>query len=231
MYSKQPERDRDRAGTRRDVRLLWTSFSYDSDDCKIEQDLADMTATPAQSFPVEFKPGDRVHNTRNLLATVTRLELPYIWVLYDGHHEEVPRLHDRIAHIDRSPITPDEGRAILRYKIDALTAENARLQDELQRTQGALARAVEALYPFKKAAGIIAWTQRAMGRSLRNEETLQSGLAWREKDGSVGTITYGDLRRAASALAAGTGKARMPSPERQNSECILSLCAPYPDLL
>jgi hypothetical protein len=54
-----------------------------------------------------------------------------------------------------------------------------------------LALAVEALEPFAKAAGVVEWTSKATGRQFPDDVPFRSGLAWREKDGSTGTLTYG----------------------------------------
>lgn len=75
-------------------------------------------------------------------------------------------------------------------RITALERENAGLR--------------AALEPFAQAALAIRTAERMTRREFRDDETFQSGVAWRVGD-KVKTITIGDFRRARLASTERTG--------------------------
>lgn len=81
------------------------------------------------------------------------------------------------------------------------------LSSRVKTLEAKLAQAVEALEPFSKAAGIIAWTERATTVKYDDAAPFRSGLAWRAGEGTP-TLTIGDFRRARSASAAARGETR-----------------------
>jgi hypothetical protein len=75
-------------------------------------------------------------------------------------------------------------------RITALEKENAELR--------------KALEPFAQAALAIRTAERMTRREFHDDDTFQSGVAWREGD-KVKTVTYGDFRRARLASTERSG--------------------------
>lgn len=123
---------------------------------------------------------------------------------WEGAHEQQPG--------DDRPFVPED-------RITALEKENAelrqladdRLNDAVRLTNEKtdywlrIYELEKALEPFAQAALAIRTAERMTRREFRDDDTFQSGVAWRDGD-KVKTVTIGDFRRARLASSERIGE-------------------------